>query len=260
MRIVSLCPSNTEVIGYLEKESLLVAVDDYSNWPESINELPRIGPDLTINMDKVEDLQPDLVIASLSVPGMEKNIYELSRRDIPHIVLNPNSLEEIARDIETVGKAIGFSELGKERAAHFREEIRQSRISSKERKEHFTIYWEWWPKPVFTPGGPNWLTEISELAGGRNIFESEPKANVQTDWDEVAKRNPDHICMVWVGIEKEKVKPELLKKRPGWEKLKAVQNNRVHVLGDSLYCRPSPRLLLGLDKLIDTLSGQSPLR
>ncbi|WP_144460577.1 cobalamin-binding protein [Siminovitchia fortis] len=260
MRIVSLCPSNTEVIGYLGKEGMLVAVDDYSNWPESIKGLPRIGPDLTVDMDKVEAMQPDLVVASLSVPGMEKNIYELSRRDIPHIILNPNSLEEIACDIETLGEALGFPELGKERASHFREEIRQRKIVAQGRNEHFTIYWEWWPKPVFTPGGPNWLTEISKLAGGRNIFESEPRANVQTDWDDVAERNPDHICMVWVGIEKEKVRPELLKKRPGWEKIKAVQNNQVHVLGDSLYCRPSPRLLLGLDKLIATLSGQSPLR
>lgn len=260
MRIVSLCPSNTEVIGYLGKEDLLVAVDDYSNWPESIKDLPRVGPDLTIDMDKVESTQPDLVIASLSVPGMEKNIYELSKRNIPHIVLNPNSLEEIAVDIETVGKSLGCPELGKERSAHFREEIQRCRLAAKDRTGDFSIYWEWWPKPVFTPGGANWLTEISQLAGGTNIFATEPQANVQTDWEEVAKRNPDHICMVWVGIEEEKVRPQALKKRPGWEKIKAVQSNQVHVLGDSLYCRPSPRLLLGLEKLILTLSGQSPVR
>lgn len=260
MKVVSLCPSNTEVVGYLGMENTLIAVDDYSNWPESIKGLPRVGPDLTIDMDKVEGLQPDLVIASLSVPGMEKNIYELSKRNIPHIVLNPNSLEEIACDIEMVGEALGFPELGRERAARFREEIQRCRMATNDVQENFSIYWEWWPKPVFTPGGPNWLTEISELAGGRNIFASEPKANVQTDWEEVVKRNPDHICMVWVGIEEEKVKPDLLKKRPGWEKIKAVQNNHVYVLGDSLYCRPSPRLLLGLEKLNQTLSGQSPLR
>lgn len=133
-------------------------------------------------------------------------------------------------------------------------------MAAQDRKEDFSIYWEWWPKPVFTPGGLNWLTEISELAGGRNIFASEPQANVQTDWEEVAKRNPDHICMVWVGVEEDKVNPEILKKRRGWEKVKAVQSNQVHVLGDSLYCRPSPRLLDGLEKLIFTLSGQSPLQ
>ncbi|MFD1706033.1 cobalamin-binding protein [Siminovitchia sediminis] len=259
MRIISLCPSNTELIGYLGKESMLIAVDDYSNWPESINGLPRVGPDLTIDMDKVEQMKPDLVLASLSVPGMEKNVYELIKRDIPHLVLNPQSLEEIACDLETVGKALGFPDLGREKAAFFRKDIERCRIAAKNRKG-YSIYWEWWPKPVFTPGGPNWLTEISELAGGRNIFASEPEANVRTDWDEVAVRNPDHICLVWVGVDEKKVQPELLKKRPGWENVRAVQNNHVYVLGDSLYCRPSPRLLLGLEKLMATLSGQSSLR
>lgn len=256
MRVVSLCPSNTEVVGYLEEEHLLVAVDDYSNWPESITGLPRVGPDLTIDMDQVEALEPDLVIASLSVPGMEKNVYELNRRNIPHIVLNPNTLEEIAQDIEKVAEALGCSQKGKEKAAAFRKDIENYRSVVNNRTKKPSIYWEWWPKPVFTPGGANWLTEISELAGGYNAFASEPQANVQTDWEEVIHRNPDHICMVWVGIQKEKVKPELLEKRPGWDKINAVKNKQVHVLGDSLYCRPSPRLLLGLDQLIQTM-GQS---
>ncbi|MBM7714394.1 cobalamin-binding protein [Siminovitchia sp. FSL H7-0308] len=260
MRIVSICPSNTEVVGYLGKEDMLVAVDDYSNWPDRVADLPRVGPDLTIDMDKVESLRPDLVLASLSVPGMEKNVYELNKRNIPHIVLNPNTLEDIACDIETVAEALHCKETGSEKARAFRESVSRYRKFSEQKDEKPSLYWEWWPKPVFTPGGANWLTEISELAGAYNIFATEPEANVQTDWEEVRKRNPDHICLVWVGVKEEKVNPHLLLKRPGWEKMKAVQNQSVHVLGDSLYCRPSPRLLLGLDKLMNTLWGQSPPR
>ncbi len=48
MRIVSLCPSNTELIAYLKCEHLLVAIDDYSDWPQSTQGLPRLGPDLSI--------------------------------------------------------------------------------------------------------------------------------------------------------------------------------------------------------------------
>ena len=50
-------------------------------------------------MDKLESLKPDLVFASLSVPGMEKNIEELKKRNIPHIVLDPQSLDDIADDL-----------------------------------------------------------------------------------------------------------------------------------------------------------------
>lgn len=83
MKILSLCPSNTELVEYLGLTDMLAGVDDYSDWPEQIFKLPRLGPDLSINMDKVEELKPDLVLASLSVPGMEKNVTELKKGKFP---------------------------------------------------------------------------------------------------------------------------------------------------------------------------------
>ena len=84
MRVISLCPSNTEIMEFLGLTELLVGVDDFSDWPESIKSLPQLGPDLSINLDLVEQLKPDLVLASLSVPGMEKNIEGLKARKIPY--------------------------------------------------------------------------------------------------------------------------------------------------------------------------------
>ena len=93
------------ILGLIDQ---LVAVDDFSDWPKSINALPRLGPDLSIDMDKLESHEPDLVLASLSVPGMEKNIEELVKRKIPHIMLDPQSLDDIAEDLLTVEKHVGL--------------------------------------------------------------------------------------------------------------------------------------------------------
>ncbi|WP_053220489.1 cobalamin-binding protein [Virgibacillus senegalensis] len=248
MRVISICPSNTELLDYLGMIDKLIAVDDFSDYPESVKRLPKVGPDLSIDMDKVAELKPDLVLASLSVPGMEKNIEALEQRHIPYIVLNPNSLKDIAKDLKTVGEAMGEPALGEQRSVQFKNETASSNVSYRETSEP-SLYWEWWPKPVFTPGRTNWLTEISELAGARNVFDTEPEASIQTTWEEVKTRNPDHICLVWVGIQEQKMRPELIQKRPGWNELKAVQEGRIHVLPESLFCRPSPRLLLGLKKL-----------
>ncbi len=253
MRVVSICPSNTEVVAYLGKTDLLVGVDDYSDWPASVLELPKLGPDLSIDMDKVAALKPDIVLASLSVPGMEKNIAALEEKQLPYIILNPNALEEIAEDIREVGKALNLEALGNEKAEVFLREVENFRKQAAIKSERQTLYWEWWPKPVFTPGGVNWLTEISELAGAENIFADEAVASVQTDWEDVKTRNPDHICMVWVGVKEEKMNPELVIKRPGWNDMKAIQQGNIHVLEESLYCRPSPRLLEGLKKLVKVI-------
>lgn len=248
MRIVSLCPSNTEVAHYLGISDKLVGVDDYSNWPEKVSPLPKVGPDLSTDMDKVESLEPDLVLASLSVPGMERNIEELEKRQLPYVVSKPDTLEDVRNDLLLFGEATDTLQRAERLVSAFDQIIEFYEKKTKE-CEPTSLYWEWWPKPVFTPGGGNWLSTISELAGGKNIFDDYEEANVQTDWEDVKERNPDHICLVWVGVKAEKMNPELLYKREGWEELNALQNNRIHLLEEEIFCRPSPRLLKGIEKL-----------
>lgn len=252
MRLISICPSNTEMLAYLGLTNQIVAIDDYSDWPQEVNSLPRLGPDLSIDMDKLESYQPDLVIASLSVPGMEKNVEELQRRKIPHITLNPNSLEEIAECLLLLGKVTNTAEKATNVVTSFRSFIQEYAQIAKSVSPQ-KLYWEWWPKPVFTPGKTNWLTEISLLAGGLNVFADIEKANVQTTWEDVFSRKPEHICLVWVGVKQEKMNPKLVKSRPNWDELPAIREGRIHLLEEPLYCRPSPRLLLGLKKLATIL-------
>lgn len=249
MRIVSICPSNTEVVDYLGLTSSLVGVDDFSDFPEEVNSLPRLGPDLSINMDKVEELAPDLILASLSVPGMEKNIEELKRRNLPYIVTNPQSFDDIAEDLLTIGKACGAEDKAVEMQRIFKEQVTILKNAASKTTASLELYWEWWPKPVFTPGKINWLTELSQLSGALNVYRDVDLASIQTDWEDVYKRNPDYICLAWVGVRREKVKPEIVKKRPDWNTLGAVVNDRILVLEEDLYCRPSPRLLAGALKL-----------
>jgi iron complex transport system substrate-binding protein len=248
MRLISICPSNTELVAYLGLTPYLVGVDDYSDWPKAINNLPRLGPDLSIRIDEVEALKPDLVLASLSVPGMERNVEQLQERGIPHVVYNPNSLEDIKNNLLDLGKRTNKEEKA-QKVVHKYESFIHTYQERAKLVERCSLYWEWWPKPVFTPGGKNWLTEISMLAGGKNIYHNVDKASIQTDWSDVAHHKPDHICLAWVGVQTDKVKPELLWKRPDWPNLNALQTNKVHILEEPLYCRPSPRLLLGLKKL-----------
>lgn len=257
LRIISICPSNTEVVAWLEAEHMLVAVDNSSDWPKSINTLPRLGPDLSIDMNRLEQLEPDLVLSSLSVPGMERNVEELEKRGIPQLILNPQSLADITDDIRKVGHALQLENVANEKALEFQQEIDRYRKKNENRQYVPTIYFEWWPKPIFTPGQTNWLTEIAELAGGRNCFSDVELASVKTDWDDVVRRNPDYICLAWVGVKQEKMSIKHVLNRPSTENMKAVKTRQIHLLEEELYCRPSPRLLEGLRKLDSIISISS---
>lgn len=254
MKLISICPSNTELVAYLGLTSSLIGVDNFSDWPEDIQALPRLGPDLNIDMDKVEKLQPDLVLASLSVPGMERNIEELMKRNIPYIIVpNPKTLTEVGESILFVGKATNTNDKAKRLYEKYNQILENYHSLSKQVEKPKTIYWEWWAKPIFTPGATNWLTEISELAGGKNVFQDKSQASVQTDWEDVKKRNPDVMCIIWVGVQKEKINPKVILNRPNSKQMEAIKSNQLYILEESLFCRPSPKLLLGLNKIASIL-------
>ncbi|WP_286232128.1 cobalamin-binding protein [Neobacillus mesonae] len=255
MRVISICPSNTEIMEYLRLTHLLVGVDDYSDWPATVRELPKLGPDLSINMDLVEELQPDMVLASLSVPGMEKKVEALKERGIPHIVLNPQSLKEIQEDLLKTAEILREREKGLKAVEQFRLRLEKVKQRTLNVEHQPSLYWEWWPKPIFTPGKINWLTEISKAAGAVNIFQNVELASVQTDWEDVISRSPEYICLAWVGVRKEKVQKSNVTKRPGYEKLGFANDDRILILEEELYCRPSPRLLDGLEKLVTLIHG-----
>ncbi|MFC4768566.1 ABC transporter substrate-binding protein [Effusibacillus consociatus] len=258
MRIISICPSNTEILHALGLMNQVVALDDYSDWPpHETSKLPRLGPDLNINMDQLESYEPDLVVASLSVPGMEKNIERLQERGIPHVVLNPKTIEEIYNDINLVSAHTGTEKKASEVISSLQERLEHVKEKAAKRTSTPRLYWEWWPRPFISPAGGTWLTPISELAGAVNIFHDKPGDSVvyQTA-EEIINRQPDYIFVVWPGVDPRKINLATVRNRDGWEQIPAIRNNRIYVLEEGLYCRPSPRLFDGLEQLFQLLHGE----
>ena len=261
MRIVSLAPSNTEIAFALGLGPHVVGVDDHSDYPPEVAGLPRVGPDLTVDMDRVEALRPDLVLASLSVPGMERNVEALQRRAIPHLVLNPQRWTGVLESIRQVGRATG-REAEAERLvtglAARAEAVRVRMARAVDRRGGpWRLFLEWWPRPLITPGRLSWFTDMAELAGGENIFADLAVPSTPVAPEQVVARDPDVLLLCWCGTLQRRMNPATVAARPGWKGLRAVRAGRVVPLPEALFGRPGPRLVEGLELLARILQGFS---
>lgn len=257
MRIASVCPSNTELICALGLESELIAVDNYSDYPlEVVHALPRLGPDLHIDIERLTALAPDLVVSSLSVPGMEKVVAQIEQAGLRQLTLSSESLQGIRSDLLRISEAVGKSSVSR-RAAQLCDDM-QTRIeritqASQAIQNMPAVYWEWWPNPIFSPAADNWLTELSHLAGANNIFGGMPGSQVQDDGSRLLALQPDYIFIVWTGIPQARVPLNKILKRPEIAQSPAVAGEHLYILSEGLYCRPSLRLLDGPEQLFGLL-------
>lgn len=265
MRIVSLACSNTEIVCALGCEHLLVGVDDHSDYPpEVVDPLPKVGPDLEIDVDKVAALEPDLVLATLTVPGHEKVVERLEAAGLPYIAPEPVSLEDVYRDIRDIGARLGVPERAEALVREMRAELgtgkgdgseahgegpARHRTEAEDDERRPTILIQWWPKPVITPGKQSWATDVIEAAGGRAVLAGENlKSRPMTD-EEVAERAPDAVVLSWCGVHPSKYRPDVVLRNEAWRDLSFVKDERVFCIGEPYLGRPGPRLVEGVRRM-----------
>jgi iron complex transport system substrate-binding protein len=248
MRLVSICPSNTEILFGLGLGQQIIGIDDWSDWPAETAELPRVGPDLSVYLDRVEALKPDLVLASLSVPGMERNVEGLQKRGLPHLVLAPESLGDVLGDIEKVGAACGVTERAAAMVAEATSRIERVRHAARLRPQ-LRVYWEWWPKPMVTAGARSWVNEMIGIAGGVNIFRDLDLQSAPVEPLEVVRRDPQLLMVCWCGTLQRLQEPGRISARPGWDSISGVAADRIICVPEGLFGRPSQRLVDGLEML-----------
>lgn len=240
-RLITLAPSNAEVVHALGCFDRVLACEDSSDHPPRTQELPRLGPDLGPDLDRVETFAPDLVISSLSVPGMERVVTGLRARAVPQVVLAPRSLSDVCADVRRVAALLEVPDAGLQVVADIdaqREALRATRPA-----EPVPVYLEWWPKPMFTPGIDCFSNELVTLAGGRNVFGSRPGSSLQIETEELLAADPAVCFVSWCGVAEAKLDPGNLIGRPGLESLTAARQGHVYALDEQFSGRPGPRML-----------------
>ncbi len=249
MRLITHTCSNTEIVCALGCEQLLVGVDDHSDYPaDVVSRIPKIGPDLDFDIERVLALEPDLVITSLTVPGHERNIEQLEKHQVPHHVMQPFTLTDVADNFRTIAALLDVPAQGEKLASDFNAAMTPSSPSQDNYREPAVLI-EWWPKPVIVPGRKSWVTPMLSLAGGRNPLADEEIESRPLTEEELTAINPDAIIISWCGVPFEKYRHEVVYRRPYLQDCPALTNQRVYSVSEAFLGRPGPRLVEGLEKL-----------
>jgi iron complex transport system substrate-binding protein len=246
VRVVSLTCSNTEICCALGCADYLVGVDDHSDYPaDVVTRLPRMGPDLGIDVARVAGLRPDLVLASLTVPGHERIVERLQAAKLPFFAPEPVSLEDVYDDIRQIAARLGVSSRGAALAVSMRGEMpAQTRAHDAPR-----LLVEWWPKPVIVPGRRSWVHDLIELSGGSNPFGDRAQKSTPIHDHEAVGANPDSVIMSWCGVPLHKYRPEIVYRRAAWQGIAALRERRVFAIPEAFLGRPGPRLVQGYQAL-----------
>ncbi len=205
-------------------------------------QLLKARPDLIIAQDlcdvcAITSSQLDHVVRSLSpAPRM--------------VTLSPRRLEDILRDIETLGAAIGLQEAGKQFSAELR--ARMNAIRAKVTSEHIRpkVACLEWLAPLYAAG--HWVPDMVAAAGGLDVLASAGTASRKVNWDMLFAASPDVIVLMPCGFTVERTRIELaaLTEQSQWKHLPAVQTGAVFLVDALAYfSRPGPRLIDGLEQL-----------
>ncbi|MFE0507443.1 ABC transporter substrate-binding protein [Peribacillus butanolivorans] len=236
--VVSLQPSNTEILFELGLGDKVVGVTDFDNYPEEAKDIEHVSDSVNINAEKIISLKPDAIIAYTI--GDETTMKPLEDAGIPvFIIKSATNFDDVYGDIGQIAEVMGVAEKGEELVKDIQNQITsvEEKIETLDKKEQ--TYFEISPAPeIYTTGSETFQQEILETAGIENIF-ADQKGWVKVSDEEIVKRNPNAIITTATYADDA---VDEIKSRKGWEDINAVKNDQVYLLDENIMSRPGPRI------------------
>jgi iron complex transport system substrate-binding protein len=242
-RIVSLAPHVTENLFAAGAGAMIAGVVEHSDYPEAAKHLPSVGPYSRLDLERVIALKPDLVIAWES-GNAKGNVEKLRALGLTVYVTQPNDMNDIALQIETLGKLAGTEKVANAAAQQFRHRLAglQKQYSD---KPPVRVFYQVWKQPLMTVGGQQIISKGIRLCGGENVFGQMSALAPTVSVEAVLAAKPDVI----VASGMEEARPEWLDDWQRWKTLPAVANGHLYFIPPDLIQRHTPRLLEGMERL-----------
>lgn len=289
-RIVSLLASATEIVCALGFRDALVARSHECDFPADVAHLPSVTetkiahhrPSAVIDREvrtiveqglsvyrvdaeRLRALKPDVIVTqtqcevcAVSFKDLEEALADWTGI-VPHVVpLAPYALADVWRDVTRVAEALSVPEKGRALVAGYEARIAAIAAKAQALDGRPRVACVEWIDPLMAAG--NWMPELVELAGGRNLFGAPGVHSPWLEWDALRASDPDVILVLPCGFDIPRIRAEMpaLTRLPGWLEMRAVKAGQVYLLdGNQYFNRSGPRLVESLEILAEILHPQA---
>ena len=246
-RIISIAPSNTEILFALGLADKIVAVTDYDDYPPEAKEKPSVGGYSTPSIEKLVSFSPDLILAT-SVHE-DKIIPQLEAKGLTVIALAPNTLDEVLAAITLVGEATGQEKEASALVAEMQNRIKAvtDKTDSLPQEQRPRVFYLVWHDPLMTAGSGTFQDDLIRKAGGINI------AQDLTSWatislEVVIDANPEVMIASLSHGSSESLPFQFINTEPRLKDTAARRNGNIYGIDGNLSSRPGPRIIDGLEQ------------
>lgn len=253
-KIISLAPSNTEILFAVGAGKQLVGREDFSDYPAEVQSIPSVGGMGKYNFEQMVALKPDLVLlAQINSPEMVKQLEDLGLT--VYYLSNPKTLEDMYTNLQVVASLTGHEKEAVTLVDSLKKRVAAVDEAVKPALTRPVVFYELDatnPATPFTAGPGTFVDLLIERAGGVNMVS---KAGITDEYPQISSEqlvnsDPDVIIL---GDSMWGVTVESVGQRPGWQNLKAVTGSAVFPFDDNTVSRPGPRLVDGLEQMAKLL-------
>lgn len=244
--IVSMIPSNTEILFALGLNEEIIGVNDWDDYPEEALKKEKIGG-MEFNVEKIISMNPEIVFAHESMLGTsDEGLQQLRDAGLNvFVVKNAADFEQTYKTIETIGQATGKTEEAEAIVDEMKAKVEEviTKTQAVENKKRVFVETSDAPE-IYAPGKNTFMQEMLDMIGAENIVTGEGWVMISPE--EIVNQDPDVIIVMYSYV------PDIVesvKKRDGFSNVTAVKEDAVVQVDENLTSRTGPRLAHGLEEV-----------
>jgi len=250
-RVISLAPHVTELLYAAGGGSQIVGAVTYSDYPPEARQLPRVGDNKALDLERIVALRPDLIVVWRH-GNAQRQIERLRELHVPLFFSEPHQLDDVATTLTKLGQLLGTSAVAQPAANQYRHDIAQLSTRYATRPP-VDVFYQVWDQPLMTLNGTHMISDVIALCGGRNVFGKLEPLVPTVSTEAVLAANPEAIVTAAAGATAPDTTLPQLDKWRAWPAVTAVARNNLFSIDGDLINRPAPRIVQGATQLCEDL-------